>query len=424
MNVEFPPNPVWKSATPTALKKAIDPAVEANKPSQRRVTLAVAQPATTAKTMTVSQNTFKQIGEFINNAASLSEIARGKAKIIYASPDSDKVVIAPTAAGKMNEINEEVQIANTVKEKLSGSSHEGGLAFLNVHFENYQESGGLNLLQMPKANCDLEAAVLRDLKIEDRLMMCAQIVSGLSALHSIGLVHGDLKPENVLFFAKDGKIHVEISDFGKTAPVGVDEQKLHTGNPRFAAPEGVLSQKAEVYSAGLLLIRVLEEAILRPTGELKPTPSADLDLDDDTHVMSDKPSPAEDLDLNDSPGLRTMIVTMPQTPSPKKAHAKRRGIEQKLIQEGLRRENTDKVQDVFARFDAGKSWLGLSTKQSSSQDVVHHYIGQLVNELSIRYPEIDAAHLQETLCNMTLDDPLLRPSMDEALSRIKQARIK
>ena len=231
--------------------------------SQSRFSLTVPNPTTTAKTMVVSEKVFRQIEEFIKSSKDLKEIARGKAKKIFASPDKDIVVIAPTAEGKMKEINDEVKTSNTIKERLAGSPHESGLPFLNVHFENYQQSGDLNLLQMRKADGDLEKAVLHNLSIDDRLKMCEQIVSGLSALHSIGYVHGDLKPENVLFFSsKNDGVHVEISDFGKAASIRPDEKKLYKGNPRFTAPEDVLSQKAEEYTAGLLLIRVLEGCLL------------------------------------------------------------------------------------------------------------------------------------------------------------------
>ena len=45
----------------------------------------------------------------------------------------------------------------------------------------------------------------------DRLRVCAEVAAGLAHLHRVGLVHGDLKPENVLL---DGQGRVRLADFG------------------------------------------------------------------------------------------------------------------------------------------------------------------------------------------------------------------
>jgi len=46
---------------------------------------------------------------------------------------------------------------------------------------------------------------------DDRLRVCTEVVTGLWHLHHVGLVHGDLKPENVLLGVTG---HVRLADFG------------------------------------------------------------------------------------------------------------------------------------------------------------------------------------------------------------------
>lgn len=65
-----------------------------------------------------------------------------------------------------------------------------------------------------------------------------QVAGGLSALHSMGYVHCDLKPANILRGA-DGQ--VKIIDFGQASPIDSIKQRVQ-GTPDFIAPEQVKCQ--------------------------------------------------------------------------------------------------------------------------------------------------------------------------------------
>ena len=96
--------------------------------------------------------------------------------------------------------------------------------------------------------------------------MCfLKIVSGLEYLHGKGIIHGDIKPENVLV---DGKVREpltwmpRLTDFGTVAlisdPVLIDGRPAVVATPRYASPEhmwGVdhLEVRSDVYCLGLLL---------------------------------------------------------------------------------------------------------------------------------------------------------------------------
>ena len=92
----------------------------------------------------------------------------------------------------------------------------------------------------------------------------AQLVSGVSYLHQKGIVHRDLKLENLLL---DGNNSIMISDFGfansfRTAS-GIKLMKTSCGSPCYAAPEVVNSEdqydgkKADVWSVGVILFTFL-----------------------------------------------------------------------------------------------------------------------------------------------------------------------
>jgi serine/threonine protein kinase/Tfp pilus assembly protein PilF len=95
----------------------------------------------------------------------------------------------------------------------------------------------------------------------------AQVAEGLSAAHSHGLVHGDIKPENVILL-EDGR--VKILDFGlarqttlgaltlsASAPASSMKPCASGGTPAYMAPERLLGgdadARSDLFSLGVML---------------------------------------------------------------------------------------------------------------------------------------------------------------------------
>ena len=105
------------------------------------------------------------------------------------------------------------------------------------------------------------------LAVRDALDLMAQVASALSAAHARGLVHRDVKPENVMI-RSDG--YVKLLDFGlaKIAEGGAGaEAARHTmtgmalGTPRYMSPEQALGQpvdaRSDVFSCGAMLYEMV-----------------------------------------------------------------------------------------------------------------------------------------------------------------------
>lgn len=91
------------------------------------------------------------------------------------------------------------------------------------------------------------------------LALIDPVIEGLAAAHSAGLIHRDMKPENVLI-ADDGRI--KVGDFGLARAVtATTSTGSLIGTVAYLAPELVLGRPADarsdIYSAGVMLYEML-----------------------------------------------------------------------------------------------------------------------------------------------------------------------
>ncbi|GLJ61567.1 serine/threonine protein kinase [Microbacterium barkeri] len=113
----------------------------------------------------------------------------------------------------------------------------------------------------------LPGITLRELLKEQRRLTVTQtitimdaVLAGLSAAHRAGLIHRDVKPENVLL-AEDGRI--KIGDFGlaraTSANTATGQQLL--GTIAYLAPElvtrGTADTRSDIYALGIMLYEML-----------------------------------------------------------------------------------------------------------------------------------------------------------------------
>ena len=92
------------------------------------------------------------------------------------------------------------------------------------------------------------------------LDVVASVLAGLSALHRAGIIHRDVKPENIIL-ANDGRI--KVTDFGLARPTAKSELAGAPllGTVAYIAPEVLrgeqLDARSDLYSVGVVLFELL-----------------------------------------------------------------------------------------------------------------------------------------------------------------------
>lgn len=102
------------------------------------------------------------------------------------------------------------------------------------------------------------------LPVDRAVHIAAQIASALGEAHTHGVVHRDLKPQNVMLVERAGEPDfVKVLDFGiaKLDDTSVTSTGYVVGTPRYMSPEQLLGKRldgrSDIYAAAILLYEML-----------------------------------------------------------------------------------------------------------------------------------------------------------------------
>lgn len=138
--------------------------------------------------------------------------------------------------------------------RFEGVKEDGPLILLHTEF---CDGGDLGCYAMKQPGGRIQEAQLAD--------FATQLLTGLCDMHRIGVLHRDIKPDNLLLTCDK---HLHIGDFGWAAEER-DELTALAGTFQYMAPE-VLEARiphtwaVDVWSAGATLVELLSGACLLP----------------------------------------------------------------------------------------------------------------------------------------------------------------
>ena len=160
----------------------------------------------------------------------------------------------------------------------------------------------------------LGALIARSGRLDQQraLRIARQIASALGAAHKKGIVHRDVKPENVFLLTRNDQDYVKVVDFGISKSLrpedGSDSPRLTQtgmvlGTPLYMSPEQArgdeqLDHRIDVYALGVILYEMV-------TGEVPYRGTNYLNIL--SQVLSDDPIPPSQVNKEVGPDLEAVI---------------------------------------------------------------------------------------------------------------------
>lgn len=187
--------------------------------------------------------------------SSLEEVGHGASgAVFFAENDSEKVALKKiNIKGHPNKSLIILEI-----ETMKFSKHPNVIEFKNAFFYNMELWVSMEFMNGGNLADLVTNCMLTDLQIS---FVCKEVLKGLQFLHYNGIVHRDIKSDNILL-NYDGNI--KISDFGFCALIKEEESKRNTmvGTPYWMAPEIVNRQKygykIDIWSLGIMVIEMVD----------------------------------------------------------------------------------------------------------------------------------------------------------------------
>ncbi|GIF16231.1 serine/threonine-protein kinase [Actinoplanes teichomyceticus] len=104
----------------------------------------------------------------------------------------------------------------------------------------------------------------RTLAPAEAARLAAQVADALAEAHEMGVIHRDLKPDNILLLCRDGRLETRLTDFGIARILNVPSMTTPNavvGTPHYMAPEAfhgaTPSPATDVYALGVLLYELV-----------------------------------------------------------------------------------------------------------------------------------------------------------------------
>ncbi len=203
------------------------------------------------------------IGQSISHYKILRKLGEGGMGVIYLAEDTVLMrrvalkLLSPflTADEEANErFKKEAQV-------VASLNHPNIVTIYEINSFKGQHYLSLEFLEGETLREKLNKHDVEKISLENIVDFSVQICSGLNKAHSAGIIHMDIKPENI-FITKDNVI--KILDFGVARLIGsssIHDEKNILGTAAYMAPEQLngeaVDNRTDIWSLGILIYEMI-----------------------------------------------------------------------------------------------------------------------------------------------------------------------
>lgn len=225
-----------------------------------RQAISQAQPAAPAESTGVPE---LPTGHVISGRYEIqAELGRGGMGLVYRALDrelGEQVAVKTLRSALVQDetmlerFKTEIRLARQISNKHVVRTHDLG-EWEGIYYLTMEYVQGISMRELMDTRGRLGA--------EATLAIASQLAQSLEAAHEQGIIHRDIKPQNMLL---DSAGVLKVMDFGVARlaerPSGLTETGMIVGTPTYMAPEQILGeavdQRSDLYAAGVVMYECL-----------------------------------------------------------------------------------------------------------------------------------------------------------------------
>jgi serine/threonine-protein kinase len=216
------------------------------------------QSATLLRTETESTPKAVRVGSRLGKYRLDRRIGRGGFADVYAATDTLLSIKVALKIPNMRWVSADLIEEFRREAKLTMSLEHPGI--LPIRDASFIE--GNFVIVTPLASRTLDDRIKKRMSVETAFEFTSQLLDATAHAHRCGVIHCDIKPENVLLFRDpdSGEDYLRLTDFGIAKAAQKTISGSGTGTLGYMAPEqamGKPSKRSDVFSLGLIAYKML-----------------------------------------------------------------------------------------------------------------------------------------------------------------------
>ena len=308
----MPGVPAANTPAPASVDSHADTAVATKSEKFRALTPHTGEPASADETPSGSIDTL--VGSVLEAKYEITrKIGQGGMGAVY---EATHKLIGKRVAVKvlLDKYAQKDQIVARLQQEARLASSIGHSNIIDITDIGQTQDGRMFVVMEFLEGESLGALIARSGRLEQQraLRIARQIASALGAAHKKGIVHRDVKPENVFLLTRNEQDYVKVVDFGISKSLrpedGSDSPRLTQtgmvlGTPLYMSPEQArgdenLDHRIDVYALGVIMYEMV-------TGEVPYRGTNYLNVL--SQVLSEEPAPPSQINKDVGPDLEAVI---------------------------------------------------------------------------------------------------------------------